>query len=114
MSNEYYNLIKNLWNKNNNNKSFSPNDFKEKLSIKDPLFNELNVIDNNYNINYNQNGQLDEQKMKDLFIKEFEANYNSIISHLFYGILEIKSQCQVFYKTKYNFQIYCFIKLPLR
>jgi len=25
--------------------------------------------------------------------KEFAANYNSIISHLFYGILEAKSQC---------------------
>ena len=134
MSNAYYNLIQNLWNKNNNNKSFSPDEFKEKLSQENPLFkgiaandskdliqflierlhNELNVVNNNYNFDYNQNDQLDEQKMKDLFMKELEANYNSIISHLFYGILETKSQCLGGCNSiKYNFQVYSFIEFPL-
>ena len=89
MSNAYYNLIQNLWNKDNNNKSFSPNEFKEKLSQENPLFkgiaacdskdliqfllerfhNELNIIDNNFNNDYTQNDQLDEQKMINLFKK---------------------------------------------
>jgi len=135
MSNTYYNLILNLWNKDNNNKSFSPNDFKEKLSQENPLFKgiaandskdliqflierfhkELNIInnDNNFNNDYNQNDQLNEQKMKELFMNEFEINYNSIISDLFYGILEIKSQCQGCKSIKYNFQVYSFIEFPL-
>ena len=135
MSNAYYNLIVNLWDKNNNNKSFSPDDFKEKLSQENPLFKgiaandskdliqflierfhrELNVInhDNNFNNDYTQNDQLNEQKMKELFMNEFSTNYNSIISDLFYGILEIKSQCQVCKYLKYNFQAYSFIEFPL-
>ena len=38
ISNAYHNVIKNLWNRENNNKSFSPNEFKEKLSQENPLF----------------------------------------------------------------------------
>jgi len=38
ISNAYYNVIKNLWNRDNNNKFFSPNEFKEKLSQENPLF----------------------------------------------------------------------------
>ena len=135
ISNAYYNLILNLWNKDNNNKSFSPNDFKEKLSQENPLFKgiaandskdliqflierfhkELNIInnDNNFNNDYTQNDQLNEQKMKELFMNEFAMNYNSIISDLFYGILEIKSQCQGCKYIKYNFQVYSFIEFPL-
>ena len=135
MSNAYYYLIVNLWNKENNNKSFSPDDFKEKLSQENPLFKgiaandskdliqflierfhkELNIInnDNNFNNDYTQNDQLNEQKMKELFMNEFAINYNSIISDLFYGILEIKSQCQGCKYIKYNFQVYSFIEFPL-
>ena len=135
MSNAYYNLIKNLWNKDNNNKPFSPNDFKEKLSQENPLFrgiaandskdliqflierfhNELNIIENNNNLNNdsNQDDQLDEQKIFNLFINEFRTNYNSIVSNLFYGILETKNQCQGCNIIKYNFQIYSFIEFPL-
>ena len=135
MSNEYYNLIKNLWNKNNNNKPFSPNEFKETLSNENPLFkgiaandskdlinflierfhNELNQVNNEINVNndYNQNVQLNEQKMLELFKNEFKERYNSIISQLFYGILEIKSQCQGCKFIKYNFQVFSFIEFPL-
>ena len=134
ISNAYYNLIQSLWNKDNNNKSFSPNEFKEKLSQENPLFkgiaacdskdliqfllerfhNELNITDNNFNNDYTQNDQLDEQNMINLYMKEYTANYNSIISHLFYGILETKSECQGGCKSiKYNFQVYSFIEFPL-
>ena len=135
MTNEYYNLIKKLWDKNNNNKSFSPNEFKEKLSNENPLFKgiaandskdlinflierfhtELNEIngENNFNDDNNPNDQLNEQKMLDLFYNFFKETYNSIISKLFYGILEIKSQCQGCKNIKYNFQIFPFIEFPL-
>ena len=135
MSNEFYKVNQNLWDENNNNGSFSPNEFKEKLSQENPLFagiaandskdlinflierihNELNIINNNINCNYisNLNDQLYETKMLDLFINEFNIKFNSIISRLFYGILETRSQCQNCKTIKYNFQIFSFIEFPL-
>ena len=139
MSNAYYNVIKDLWKRDNNNKSISPNEFKEKLSQENPLFagvaandskdlinflierlhNELNIIKNddditnNYNSINQNNIQLNEQAMLNIFKNEFKIKYNSIISNLFYGILETKSQCQICRNIKYNFQIYSFIEFPL-
>ena len=138
ISNAYYNVIKNLWNRDNNNKSFSPNEFKEKISKENPLFagiasndskdlinfllerfhNELNNIkkenDHNYmTYEFNSNDVLDEQKMLNKFINEFKEKYNSVISNLFYGLLETKSQCQKCNQVKYNFQVYSFIEFPL-
>jgi ubiquitin C-terminal hydrolase len=65
------------------------------------------------NINYNQIDNLDEQKMLNLFLNDFKTKYDSIISHLFYGVLETKAQCQQCKYIKYNFQIYSFIEFPL-
>ena len=138
MSNEYYKVLKNLWDLNNNNKSYSPYEFKEKLSQENILFagitandsrdlinfllqrfhSELNLInkDNNCDendFNFTQNEQLDENKMLNLFKNEFKINFNSIISQLFYGILETKSQCLKCKNFKYNFQTYNFIEFPL-
>ena len=141
ISNAYYNVVKSLWDINNNNKSFSPNEFKEKLSKENPLFagiaandskdlinfllerfhNELNVINkqnnqkdgNNISYEIKPNDQLNEQKMLNIFTSEFKAKYNSIISNLFYGVLETKSQCQQCKYIKYNFQVYSFIEFPL-
>ena len=141
MSNAYYNVIKDLWNSENHNKSISPDEFKEKLSQENPLFagiaandskdlinflmerfhNELNVINNDndilnnyYNNSISQNeNQLNEQKMLNIFKNEFKTKYNSIISNLFYGILETRSQCQICRNIKYNFQVYSFIEFPL-
>ena len=137
ISNAYHNVIKNLWNRENNNKSFSPNEFKEKLSQENPLFagvaandskdlinfllerfhNELNIKKDN-NQNYISNeftniDQLNEQRMLDIFANEFKMKYNSIISNLFYGTLETKTQCQICKQIKYNFQIFSFIEFPL-
>jgi len=136
MSNEYYNLIKKLWNKENNNKSFSPNEFKKTLSKENPLFSgiaandskdlinflierfhkELNEVNEENNFNNNdikQIDQLNEQKMLEIFKNEFKEKKNSIISKLFYGILETKSQCQNCKFIKFNFQIFSFIEFPL-
>jgi len=38
--------------------------------------------------------------------------YNSIISNLFYGTLETKSQCKKCNQVKYNFQIFSFVEFP--
>ena len=135
MSNEYYNVVKNLWDRNNNNKSFSPYSFKEKLGQENPLFNgisandskdlinfllerfhlELNEPKNNMMNDYEitLDDKFNEDKMLNIFINEFKMKYNSIISHLFYGILETKSQCQKCKNIKYNFQINSFLEFPL-
>ena len=139
MSNEYYNVVKNLWDYKNNNKSFSPDSFKEKLSQENPLFKGIQANDskdlinfllerfhlelnepgngqnnnmmNNYEITLND--QLNEGKMLNIFINEFKTKYNSIISNLFYGMFETRSQCQKCRNIKYNFQVYSFLEFPL-
>ena len=139
MSNEYYNVVKNLWDRDNNNKSFSPNSFKEKLSQENPLFQGIQANDSKDLINFllerfhlelnepkkgennimmnnneiNQNDQLDENKMLNIFLHEFKMKYNSIISNLFYGMFETRSQCQKCKNIKYNFQVYSFLEFPL-
>ena len=132
---EYYELIKNLWKEKNNNKSYSPYSFKEVLSKENSLFagfqandskdlinflierlhQELNVIEENKNTeNINQINQMNENEMLKLFTKEFTSQYNSIISKLFYGMLETKSQCKGCNVVKFNFQLYSFLEFPLQ
>ena len=136
MANEYYKVLQNLWDKNNHNKAYSPNSFKEVLSKENPLFagiqandskdlvnflierfhQELNIIkkDPNINITTTSQDQINEQKMLNSFLAEFKQNFNSPISNLFYGILETKSQCQGCKVIKFNFQIYSFLEFPLQ
>ena len=135
MANEYYKVLQNLWDKNNHNKAYSPNSFKEVLSKENPLFagiqandskdlvnflierfhQELNIIkkDPNINITTTSQDQINEQKMLNSFLAEFKQNFNSPISNLFYGILETKSQCSNCKIIKFNFQIYSFLEFPL-
>ena len=137
MANEYYEVLKNLWSKEDNEKAYSPNSFKDVLSKENPLFagiaandskdlinfllerfhQELNVVNNINNINndsnINQPDQTNEQLMLKLFLDEFKEKFNSIISTLFYGILETKSQCQGCNVIKFNFQVYSFLEFPL-
>ena len=138
MANEYHKLMINLWNKEKNNKPFSPYSFKEALSKENPLFagiaandskdlinfllerfhqelniiNKNNIIDNNA-MNNNQN-QTNEQLMLKLFLDEFKEKFNSPISNLIYGIMETKSQCQGCNIIKFNFQVYSFLEFPLQ
>ena len=114
MSNEYYKVIKNLWDVNSTQKSYSPYSFKEVLSQENELFagiqandskdlinfliermhQELNVVNpnkaNNNDDNMNQLDQTNELAMLKMFIEEFHQKFNSPISNLFYGILETK------------------------
>ena len=137
MANEYYEVLKNLWDKKNHNKSYSPNSFKDVLSQENPLFagiqandskdlinfllerfhQELNTENPNKNINNNMiaaEDQTDEQSMLQLFLEEFKQKFNSPISNLFYGILETKTRCQGCNVLKYNFQVYSFLEFPLQ
>ena len=136
MSNEYYKVLYNLWDDHSNKKSYSPNSFKIVLSQENPLFQgiaandskdlinfliekfhkELNKTNNKdkIKITVTQKDQLNEIDMLNVFFKEFQDNNNSIISNLFYGVLETKSQCQGCGNIKYNFQIYSFIEFPLQ
>ena len=139
ISNEFYNVVKNLWDKNNTNRSFSPYSFKEKLSQENELFKGVQANDSKDLINFllerihlelneprkdqnnnmmesyvvNPNDQLNESKMLNIFINEFKMKYNSIISNLFYGMVETKSQCMRCKNIKYNFQVYRFLEFPL-
>ena len=137
MSNEYQKVLINIWDRKNNNKSYSPNSFKEVLSKENPLFagiaandskdlinfllerfhQELNIEKPNKNINNNmiaQEDQTNENMMLKLFLEEFQIKFNSPISNLFYGILETKSQCLGCKIIKFNFQVYSFLEFPLQ
>ena len=135
MSNAFCEVILNLWNKNNNGKSYAPHNFKNVLSELNPLFagiaandskdlisfllerfhQEINIIDTkNINDNMISNAdQLNENKMFNIFSTDMMARYKSIISDLFYGILETKTQCTNCKRIKYNFQVYSFLEFPL-
>jgi ubiquitin carboxyl-terminal hydrolase 4/11/15 len=52
MTNEYHKLIVNLWNKENNNSSYSPYSFKEVLSKENPLFAGIAANDSKDLINF--------------------------------------------------------------
>ena len=114
----YYEVIENLWNKKNKKKFFIPKNFKEKLRKMNSLFRgynsgepkdlisfillklheELNIvkktkekIDKNklhskYNI-YDRFNVLNE------FLTDVKIKNNSIISDLFYGVIENISEC---------------------
>jgi len=136
MSNEFFNLIKHLFNETDKKPSYSPYSFKEALSKENPLFagiqandskdlinfllerlhQETNVIKNNININNDiqQQDQTNENLMLKLFLDEFTQKFNSPISNLFYGLLETKSQCKGCNVIKYNFQVYSFLEFPLQ
>ena len=111
ISNEFYILLKALWNvKNTKNKSYSPESFKNAISEENPLFQgiqandsrdlinfllerihvELNFAENNQNISNilmnNPHIQTNKSQMLDIFIKDFQNNNKSIISDLFYGV----------------------------
>ena len=135
LSNEYYTVVKNLWDRKNNGKAFSPDSFKNTLSQMNPLFagiaandskdlinfiletlhNELNKPTgkiNNYMLT--PDDQKNEQRMFNLFSEEMKSNFKSPISDLFYGVLETRTNCLNCKGIKYNFQIYSYIEFPLQ
>ena len=139
-------VLKKLWIKeyNNNKSNYSPYNFKNIISEMNPLFQgvaandakdlvsfilqqlhtELNLSKNN-NINNNSNlNQNDEQGMFRFFLETFKENNRSVISDIFFGIIETITEClnckqinliKGIFNTSYvyNFQIINFIIFPL-
>ena len=146
-SKAYLEVLKKLWIKqyNNNNSNYSPNAFKNILSQLDPLFQGVAANDSkdlinfilqrlhaelNSNINNDINNdnifinQYDEQNVLQHFLDDFQLRERSIISGLFFGIIETKTEClncklinqsnNIFNPLySYNFQIINFIIFPL-
>ena len=136
ISNEYYLLLKHLWNKNSKKISFSPNTFKNVLSKENPLFsgiaandskdllnfllerlhNELNKKEDqniSNNIQIIEQAQLNEELIKKIFFDDFTKKFRSIISDLFYFTIETKTKCCGCNNIKYNFQVCPFLEFPL-
>ena len=148
LSKSYLEVLKKLWIKSYNNyqSNYSPNDFKNKISEMDPLFQGIQANDskdlinfilqqlhlelnkNKYHNNVHNNtiiiNQNDEQNVLRYFLEDYKKNHCSIISDLFYGIIETKTECLLckqrnqfngifnpFYS--FNFQIISFIIFPL-
>jgi len=131
-------LIENLWPNNYNEsypkKYYAPEEFKNKISKMNPLFEgiaandakdlvnfiimtlhqELNKAkksdNNNNNINLDQRNQ---QIMFNNFAQNFSRENQSIISDLFYGINCNMTQCCNCNTNIYNYQIYFFLVFPL-
>ena len=131
-------LIDNIWPNDKYHKNYyEPRDFKDKISVMDPLFqsysakdakdlvnfiimtlhSELNksVLDTNYN-NLNNNLTFD-QRNKESTFKAFYLNYItkfcSQISKLFYAIQQTENTCLNCKTKQYNFQTYFFLIFPL-
>lgn len=140
LTNAFYIVLKNLWKKKRNGKSYDPTDFKNIISEMNSLFEgvqandskdlinflleqmheELNVIKEDPNeINTGNNlivapqQQNNRSLIYDIFLKNFKKNFNSIISELFYGFTETEIICQNCQTKKYNYEIITFLEFPL-
>ena len=113
---------------------YSPKQFKDIISLKNPLFKGIQANDSkdliyflieqmNYefnkinikikeNINYNNNNNYSEQFHSDRnlmlksFINDYSYNNNNIISKLFFSLIENETTCGGCNTKKFNFQSY--------
>ena len=136
LSSSFKLLIEKLWPNdymNNPKKSYSPYEFKAKISAMNDLFKgvaandskdlvnfiimtlheELNevqnkIIDTSFNLD-----QRDMGLMYNSFIQNFQANNKSEISRLFYAYNYNMTECQNCRTPSYNFQTYFFLIFPL-
>ena len=136
LSSSFKLLVDNLWPEDNNYKSsFSPYDFKDKISKMNSLFEgiaandakdlvnfiiltlhqELNKkVTNNNNANNDVFiDQTNQNMIFNYFVKDFMDNNQSIISDLFYSMNCTISQCHNCYTRIYNYQTYFFLCFPL-
>ena len=136
LSSSFKLLIEKLWPNdyiNNPKKSYSPYEFKAKISAMNELFKgvaandskdlvnfiimtlheELNeiqnkIMDTSFNLD-----QRNMQLMYNSFIQNFQANNQSEISRLFYAYNFNMTECQNCFTRSYNFQTYFFLIFPL-
>ena len=133
LTNIYVEVLRNLW-LNPYIKYYSPNNFKNLISEMNPLFagiqandskdliiflmenlhNELNKVNNNIsNISNIIINQYDYQMVFNNFYNFFSKNYNSVISHLFYGMYNSTMQCLNCQLITNNIQCFNFLIFPL-
>ena len=77
------------------------------------MHKELNNLNDKEIISEEINDNLDKDEIFNLFFNNFKKTNNSIISNLFYGIYEIKYQCNTCRETNYNYESFSFIELNL-
>ena len=118
-------------------KSYAPEEFKDKISKLNPLFegiqandakdlvnflimtlhSELNKVDPNQNLDDNNQNIFNDQSNKELMFTNFANNFmqtnKSIISDLFYALNYNCTQCSNCKVISYNYQIYFFLIFPL-
>ena len=117
-------------------RNYSPTEFRKKIADMNPLFvnnqandakdlvnfiimtlhEELNqsIVNNKINESttyFNKNNDI-EQIFKE-FYEEYQRNFRSKISELFYAIQQTKTQCLNCTNSQYNFQAYFFLVFPL-
>ena len=147
LSLSFKNLVENLWPtnpqyiskkynfKNSNNAYFAPYEFKNTISVMNPLFRgaqandskdlvnfiimtlheELNRAKKEKNVNLN-NLTIDQTNIEQVlnyFSINFANENKSIISDLFYAMNGTSTKCLKCNLIKYNFQIYFFLIFPL-
>ena len=137
LTSSFKTLVDNLYPKNYISISrYAPNDFKEKISVMNPLFqgiaandakdlvnfiimtlhNELNkrdeIPDENKDIPQNPDQSNIEQSYLS-FENDVLREQKSIISDIFYGVNRSETQCCNCFKKIYNYQTYFFINFPL-
>ena len=119
--------------------SYEPRNFKDVISLKNPLFQGVNANDskdlvnfmleemnqelcklyprqNNYFNNQRNNmniNQLDKYSILNLFKSDFSKNNNSIIAQNFFFITETKTKCLSCNTLKYNYQVLYLLEFPL-
>ena len=134
-------LMDNLWPNNYkkgvSEKFYVPQEFKEKISKMNPLFEgiaandakdlvnfiimtlhlELNKVNDNTNSNNNNFFNINLNNLSDPLFKEFIENFqkgnNSIIKDLFYAFNCNSTQCTECTKSLTNYQAYFFLNFPL-
>ena len=118
-------------------KSYAPEEFKDKISKLNPLFegiqandakdlvnflimtlhSELNKVNQNQNLDDNNQNIFNDQSNKELMFTNFANNFmqtnKSIISDLFYALNYNCTQCSNCKVISYNYQIYFFLIFPL-
>ena len=137
ISNEYYNLLMNLWKEKNISNPYSPYNLKSFINNRnsslynnqindgkvllnylfDNIHKELNKVDDNKGNNIQKSNtiiQLYKQITLQNFFSYFKSNYNSIISNLFYGTNEIKFKCVKCDTTNYKYEIFHILEFSLK
>ena len=134
LTSSFKTLVDNLYPNNLSTNRYAPNDFKEKISVMNPLFKGITANDAKDLVNFiimtlhKELNKKDEIPDKDkalpqnpsnkeqsylFFENEILRDHKSIISDLFYGINRNETQCCFCNGRIYNYQTYFFIKFPL-